>query len=69
MNFPQRTALPDPVPRQLALLEAIRKAHAHLVLEPVFTFTKHSLGACSAPGSESLAHASNIFIYPLHLAR
>lgn len=48
MNFPRRTALPDPVPRQLALLEVVRMAHPHLIQEPVFTFTKCSLDACCA---------------------
>lgn len=41
MNFPRRTALPDPVPMQLALLELGKGgAHVCLAVEPAFTFTK-----------------------------
>lgn len=67
VNFPQRTALPDVSPSRWLWPEVSKEGCAHLALEPVFTFTKHSLSTCCVRGSEPLA--LSIFIYSLHLAR
>lgn len=64
MNFPQRTALPDPVSMQLALA---RSKKGSCPPGCGTAFPKHSLSACYLRGSEPLA--SSIFIYSLHLAR
>lgn len=71
VNFPRRTAMPDPVAVQLALLEAGEKGScpAFLALESAFTFTKQPLRACCVHGSEPLAHTSSICTYSLHLAK
>lgn len=67
VNFPQRTALPDLSASSWLWLEVRKEGYAHLVLEPAFTFTKHSLGTSYVHGNEPLA--LSIFIYSLRLAR
>lgn len=54
VNFPQRTALPDLSPSSWLWLEVSKEGYAYLVLEPAFTFTKHSLSTCCVHGSEPL---------------